>query len=395
MRLTHLAGFLTVLASLAAPSPASGEIEQLPDDLLPRVKPPAEIAHGQKPLRVNVLVLEFDPLIPPELHSPGDPGTQARSLREVAGWNDPRQLAAGYMQDVCDASGGLIQYHVVEWLIVRRFQKKVDGFVYTPETYMACLRGGTVNNPCWHQPDGLDYPHMINEFGLIPRVESHEIDEVWMMGMPYAGYWESAMAGRGAFEVNGQAYADVPCNRRFVIMGFNVERGVAEMLHDLCHRTEATLSRIYGGWQADQLTTNWARFAANAAQSGTAAVGTCHYPPNGERDYDYANPRMVESTAPDWLNYPDLRGLKERLNCEHWRDPYKDARGQPDYHRNYMCWWFKHLAKAPGVNPDGRLNNWWEYVFNFNAYDERGRPISEAGRTETAPAGTAGYRRPL
>ena len=38
-----------------------------------------------------------------------------------------------------------------------------------------------------------------------------------------------------------------------------------------------------------------------------------------------------------------------------------------------MKWWFTHLPKAPGINPDGRLNNWWEYLFNFNAYDEKGR----------------------
>jgi len=39
-----------------------------------------------------------------------------------------------------------------------------------------------------------------------------------------------------------------------------------------------------------------------------------------------------------------------------------------------MKWWFRHLPKAPGVNADGRLNDWWRYVFQFDAFDERGRP---------------------
>jgi hypothetical protein len=351
------------------------DIERLDAALIPKVRAPAAAAHGQTPLRVKVLVLEFNPLIPGPVYAPDDPQAPPKGLRQVAGWNDPTRLAAGYMQDLCDASGGLVQFKIADWLVVRRFQKLVDGFVYTPESYMECLRGGTVNNPCWHKPEGLDYPHAVAEFDLVRRVESGEIDEVWMMGLPYYGYWEACMIGPGAFDVNGEPYTQIPCRRRFVIMGFNVERGVAEMLEDQCHRTEATMSRVYGGWEVDQLTTNWARFAANEHQSGTAAVGTCHYPPNGQRDYDWANPRMVESTADDWLHYPALAGRKRTFNCEEWRGPYENRRGEPDYHRNYIKWWFSHLPKAPGVNADGRLNNWWEYIYNFNAYDARGTPL--------------------
>lgn len=370
------------------------DIERLDVAKLPKIKPPASVAHEQTPLHVKVLVLEFNPLIPGAVYAPNDPKAPAKSLREVGGWNDPLPLAGGYMQDLCDASGGLVQLEIADWLVVRRFQKKVDGFLYTPEGYLAALRGGTQGNSAWHQPDGIDYPGMIKEFDVTPRIESGEIDEVWMMGLPYFGYWESAMAGKDAFEVNGGVYGDVPCRRRFVIMGFNVERGVAEMLEDQCHRTEATMTRIYGGWEADKLTTTWARFAANLKQSGTAAVGTCHYPPNGERDYDYANPRMVESTADDWLHYPDLTGRKRTFSCEEWREPYQNPQSQPNYHRNYIKWWFTHLPKAPGVNPDARLNNWWEYIYNFNAYDAAGKPLPDAKPPKTAETGKTAERRP-
>lgn len=393
--MTSPACAILIAAALAAgTAPAADDIAKLDPARLPRVQPPEKIAHDQVPLRVRVLVLEFNPLIPGALHSPDEPGAAPRGLREVAGWNDPLELAAGYMQDLCEASGGLVQFEIVEWLVVRRFQKKTDGFIYTPETYMACLRGGTTGNAAWHQPDSLDYPHMIREFELIPRVESGEIDEVWMMGLPYFGYWESCMAGRDAFYINGGVYDRVPCKRRFVIMGFNVERGVECMLEDQCHRSESTLARIYGGWKADQLTTTWARFAANEKQSGTAAVGTAHYPPNGERDYDYANPRSVASTADDWLHYPDLTGRTRTFNCDEWSGPHKNRRGQPDYHRNYLRWWFTHLPKAPGVGPDGRLNNWWEYLYNFNAYDERGQPLPGAKAAVDSQGEAAACRRP-
>lgn len=390
--------FVFLLALLVC-LPASGaafaddlpqDIERLDAARLPAVKPPAQVAHGQTPLKVRVLVLDFNPWIPGELHSPDQPDAAPRGLREVGRWNDPVPLAQGYMQDICDASGGLIQYEIADWLVVRRFQQKTDGFVYTPETYMASLRQGVGKAEAWRKPDGIDYPHMIQEFNIIPRIESREIDEVWMMGLPYFGYYESAMAGKDAYYINGGVFDKVPCERRFTIMGFNVERGVAEMIHDLSHRTESTMERVYGGWEIDNLTTNWARFAANEHQSGSSACGTCHYPPNGEKDYDYANQRVVESTADDWLHYPDLTGRKRSLNCEEWSGPYKNRDGNSDYHRNYMCWWFTHIPKAPGVNEDGRLNNWWEYIFNFNAYDERGNPLKKA---PDAPKGEK-FRRP-
>lgn len=312
----------------------------------------------EKPITVRVLALSFNPIIPEEGN---------KRLHEVGKWNDPRTLADGYIQDIKEASGGFIQFKIVEWRDVNAFQPKRDGFVYTAETYMQCFR----REREWHQPDGLDYERMIKENGIIELIDTDKIDEVWMFGAPYFGYWESAMAGPGAFYINGGVYEKVPSKRPFAIMGFNYERGVAEMLHNLCHRTESTMSRIYGGWKAEELTSNWARFAANAHQSGgEAAVGTCHYPPNGEKDYDYANPRTVMSSADDWMNYPKLTGEKKPVNCETW--------GGPDYHRNYMKWWFARLPRAPGTHPeDGRLNNWWRYIFEFTNYDERGKPVKK------------------
>ncbi len=215
----------------------AADIEILPSAQIPKVTPAAPAPAGLVPLQVRVLVLEFNPWIPGEVHTPDAAGARRKSLRELAGWNDPLVLAAGYLQDLAAASDGRVQIEIAEWQIVRRFQRKTDGFLYTPETYVACLRNAT-RYP-WHDPDGVDYAHMVREFDLVRRVESGEIDEVWMMGAPYFGYWESCMIGRDAFEVNGAAYDRVPCRRRFVVMGFNYERGVAEMLEDLSHLPKA------------------------------------------------------------------------------------------------------------------------------------------------------------
>lgn len=373
---------------------AADDVIKLPKDQIPKVKFDLKPVDGQTPLRVKVLVLDFNPLIPGSVYAPDDPTAEPKGLREVGGWNDSIPLAQGFMDDMYKASGGYLQYEVAEWNVVRRFQKKVDGYVYTPEVYIEALKHGTRQADAWHQPDGVDYEHMVKEFNIVPRVESGEIDEVWMMGIPYFGYYESCMIGKNAFYINGGVFDRVPCERRFAVMGFNCERGVAEMIHDVCHRTEATMSRAYGGWDVDKLTTNWARFAANEKQSGTAAVGTCHYPPNAEHDYDYANKRFVDSTARDWLHYPDLTGRSDSVNCDTWAKPYETRPGQPDYHRNFQCWWFTHLPKAGGVNDDGHLNNWWEYVYNFNAYDDAGKPLKGAKPVADPEAEKEGYHRP-
>jgi hypothetical protein len=302
-------------------------------------------------LTPKVLVLNFDPFVQTE--------AGMMRLHAACGWNDPAKLAKEYIQDVAQSSGGYVQYKIVEWLDLDEFPQKADGFRYSAISYMKCRQ----DNAGWHQPDGVAYKQIVERFEVPRRVDAGELDEVWFFGAPYFGFWESTMAGKGAYWCNSPPVEGVDCSKIFVVMGFNYERGVAEMLHDLCHRTESILSHVYGGWEADKLTTNWARFAANAKQSGgVAAVGSCHYPPNAESDYDYANSRSVQSSADDWLNYPRLTGATKPVTRETW--------GGPDYHRNYMKWWFGHVPKAPGRNEDGKLNNWWEYIINFNAYIE-------------------------
>jgi hypothetical protein len=318
-------------------------------------------------LTVDVLALNFDPVIP-------QAGNLA--LHEAMKWRNPGELASGYAGDVERASGGFVRYRIVEWRDVPQFHPKADGFVYAADDYVGRYRTGRG----WHEPDAADYRRTFREHGILPRVSSGEIDEVWFFGGPYFGYSEGAMAGPGAFGINGSVFEDVPVDRAFAIMGFNYERGVAEMLENLCHRVEATMSRVYGGWRVDVLDHAWARFAANEAQSGVAAAGSCHWPPNATAEYDFANPRTVVSTAGDWLSYPHLTGRAEPLSRSGW--------GGPDYARNYFRWWLSHLPKAAGVQGDGRANNWWKYVFDFGRYDESGRTLEPAARG--APAGTGG-----
>jgi hypothetical protein len=310
----------------------------------------------EPPVVVRVLVLNFDPKVPAE---------GGRRLHDVLGWQIPRELADAFIRDVREISGGFIRYRIVKWRDLDEFPAKIDGFRYTVDGYLKAWRA----REGFHVPDTADYEKLIADHGVDKMIDAGRIDELWLFGSPYMGFWESAMAGPRSFFINGGVYDEVRTKRPFAIMGFSYERGNAEMLHNLCHRAEATMSRVYGGWRVEQLDTTWARFASNVHQSGSAGVGTCHYPPNAESGYDYANPRTVMSDADDWLDYPNLTGTKRPVNKDSW--------GGPDYHRNYLRWWFTRLPRAPGIAPDGKEANWWKYIYQFDKYDAAGQPRKE------------------
>ena len=125
-----------------------------------------------------------------------------------------------------EVSYGLVkyQYDRAHRIDVDEFPRKQDGFQYTAASYLAMMQDAKTH----HEPDGVDYWKIVNDHHLIDRVMGSEIDEVWLFGAPYFGYWELHMVGKGAIWCNSSPLANSGrCARRFVIMGFNYERGVA------------------------------------------------------------------------------------------------------------------------------------------------------------------------
>lgn len=297
-------------------------------------------------VRPKVLAIVYDPRV----RSEGD-----RSLVEVCGYHRPELLMQAYAADLAAASDGYVAYQVVRTVTVDAFPRKADGFTYDAETFLRCLRarGG------WHEPDAVDYHAILDAFDVVDHVERGAVDEVWLFGPPYAGFWESTMAGNGAYFCNADPIPGVPCSRRFVVMGFNYERGVGEMLEDFGHRVESIMARVYGSWWAwgSWRGHAWDRFTLyDLVAPEEAACGNVHFAPNSERDYDWGNPRPVWSTCDDWLSYPRLTGRKRLVDCREW--------GGGDIRAHHL-WWLAHLPRADGAS-GGVLNNWWTYVVDPN-----------------------------
>ena len=309
-------------------------------------------------LQVRVLILNFDPTIT----------SSGNSLSTHKGWSNPYTLAEGYMKEIYASSGNKLRYTVSDWKNVNEFPIKNDDFQYNETTYLDCIDNG---NGC-HSPDRVDYLQLIADNNIDQLINNNEIDEVWLFGGPYFGFFESAMTGPGNFWVNGIINGNTTAERPYVIMGFNYQRQVAQMLHNLNHRTESTLQRFYGSWNRVNPVTNWDKFSTSTtflAQGGSTVkpgVGSCHHPHNANADYDYGNILAIETTAEDWINYPNLIRATTSISSTAW--------GGNEI--GYQKWWFSHLPKADGINVDGRENNWWKYLFDFSNYNISGTSIN-------------------
>jgi hypothetical protein len=288
----------------------------------------------------KVLVIVYDPVV--EAQNP-------RTLSNYLGWPQVEDLASGFISDISQYSHGKANYRVVERINVDEFPPKVDGFRYTPEQYLDVLRGKYTP----YQPQEVDYYAILAEFDLLRRVAKGEIDEVWIFGFPHAGFYESLMAGPKAFWCNAPALKNTEASRRrFILMGFSLERGVGEMLESFGHRTESILEKTFAPAHGEA--NLWERFSRyDKIAPGRAALGNIHFAPNSEKDYDWNNPAPVRSECFDWLlNFPNFQGDVREVTARDW------GNGEMRLHHR---WWLNHIPHTVG-RQNGILNNWWPYI---------------------------------
>ncbi len=309
----------------------------------PQYGPDTDTSRLPKPVHKKVLAITHDPVLKSE---------GGKTVKEYFNWNDSAELAKQYAEDVRWASYGYANYEVVEHITVDGYPIKRDGFRYDEDSYLSAWRKRD-----FHDPDGVDYLALVDEFKMIERVDRGEIDEIWLFGHPYGGYYESIMAGPDSFWCNAPALAGTEhASRRFVIMGFNFERGVGEMLEDLGHRAESMMFKVYERIKGDA--DLFAKFLKIERDfPGEAEVGSVHFSPNSVRDYDWGNATPVQSRCDTWYNFPDLSGDAKTVTCADW--------GDGDIRLHHL-WWFRHFPHIIGET-DGVSHNWWEYVIDPNS----------------------------
>jgi hypothetical protein len=292
-------------------------------------------------------VVIYDPLI-----TKSD-GTRVK-LSVYKNWEDPAQLVERFKRSMRSITHGRVQYNVVKTKVINAFPVKADGFRYTQASYLACLAD---NTKC-HMPDAANVLSTLATEGVCTDVNNGLTDELWLFGGPYFGYYESQLTGPKAFDYNSPPLGGSTCNKLLPIMGFNYERSLGEMVHDMMHRTEATMSRVYGSWSQNRMANNFDKFGLVAAQSpsfGISGCGNGHWAPNSTGEYDYANTRTISSYCDDFFNYPNLKtpsSALKTITCSAW--------GCNDL--GFYRYFFQRFPKASGTGPDGKFNDWWRYL---------------------------------
>jgi hypothetical protein len=146
---------------------------------------------------------------------------------------------------------------------------------------------------------------------------------------------------------------DLPVlGQTYTVYHYNYGRGPSEAVEDHIHQIEAVLRQV-------DPHLFWDKFVGGV---GEGRCGWAHFPPNGQRDYDWANPAYVWTDIEDWT--PEGNGPRQRLNCNRWRG-------------DSLTWFIYWMQNLPGANNgltyQGRpLNNWWTFIGDFDGVMGRG-----------------------
>ena len=162
-------------------------LEPVPPQPIPDIPPPSGELPAANARKVSLII-----------YNPTIPASGGRRLTQVLGWNDSDRLVNEFIADLREVSNGKANFEIVERIEIDAFPRKQDGFRYTPEEYLECMRSGRG----FHQPDDVDYLDIIRQNDLIDKVRTGTIDEAWTVSFPYAGFYELRMAGPGAFWCN-------------------------------------------------------------------------------------------------------------------------------------------------------------------------------------------------
>jgi hypothetical protein len=93
--------------------------------------------------------------------------------------------------------------------------------------------------------------------------------------------------------------------------------------------------------------------------------GWAHYPPNAEKDYDWANKRYVRTDIEDWK--PDGTGKRQAINSDRWDG-------------DSLTWFVYWMQNIPGANhrltyKGKKLANWWVFIGDFDHAMQRGMKL--------------------
>ncbi len=225
--------------------------------------------------------------------------------------------------------------------------------------------------PTLPRPDSkvpmTDYGRIFDQIDGKTWVQGQKVDEIWIWG--YHGgvidLWESNMSSPyGDISNSDRRTDDLPVmDRTYTLFHYNYQRGAAEAVENHMHQFEAILNFMDGRDSAPESEwTNllfWGQFVGSDSTHRLLSprrAGWSHYPPNAEKDYQWANLSPVRSDIEDWT--PDGSGPFQEIECSRW-------------HCDHLGWFVYWMQNMPGHGNTVRLGahpmrNWWTFLGDYD-----------------------------
>ena len=181
------------------------------------------------------------------------------TVREAYGCRDVDNLCQEFISLLDRASGGQVRFSVVDRFELDEFPRDTNpAMPFTAENYDQYRSEGFRSSG----DREADYFAICNDprFQINPRVEVGDVDAIWVFAPDGTGFWETVMAGRGAYWINGRPQPNVRCSKRFVIYGFGMaaHQGVGFMCENTAHMAENIMARrIAMAWPRTHAVTGW------------------------------------------------------------------------------------------------------------------------------------------
>lgn len=241
----------------------------------------------------------------------------------------------------------------------------------------------------WPNGGQLHVGQLLQQSGLVERINNASVDEVWLASPPVPAPFEGALLhplGDATAYTTHDTHIGVPgLQRRCVLHHAQMENW--NLVHNYWHRVEAILAHIwtrhvlgycdwdFGGMSMQDVQTYAQLFTmTDLCRRGEAQVGSCHFMPNSKLGYVGNMEDAVPSGAHLWLDYPN--GFPLDLNR---KDRYQIVSGATwenfspfEGSVNEYVWQLYHVPRgqrrvsnAPTTH-SGRWTDWWKYIVDTN-----------------------------
>ncbi len=304
------------------------------------------------PRKANVLLLAYDPIL--EVQAPG---VSLQDYHDVA---DFRALSATLAQQLSAASGGVINFHIVEQRELNAWPPQLPDAPPLDESTF--FETPVEEAPLRH----ADYEAIFADQNLCQLVQDKDISEIWLWGSYDVGgsfgfdEWKyrlaSGLAGnpsqadRDFYEARALGLPD--CGRSLWVMGFfyrleavwahRVFNERAGQVIQIALRSESAMPEV-----GQAIWTHFSRYGGEEA-----SIGEPWFPPNTVAIGAYGSKQYVSSDANLWYDYPQMAGAPQLINCDDWN--CSDV--------GFQSWYSFHIPRASGMAPGGTCNNWWKYA---------------------------------